>query len=202
MTAEGDASRPRVILGLGNPGVRYSATRHNVGFRVVEELARRLDLRLEPGECNALVAEHEGLLLVAPQTYMNRSGYCSRCLAERRLLVPKDFLVVYDEVHLPLGALRLRGKGSPAGHRGMESVIENFGSAEVPRLRLGVASGEVAGENLVDFVLGDFAPEEAKAVEEMVVVAADACELWALEGVQAAMQRFNRSAPLEDVASA
>jgi PTH1 family peptidyl-tRNA hydrolase len=195
VTTEGDAPRPRVILGLGNPGARYAATRHNVGFRVVEELARRFALRLEPGECNALMAEREELLLVAPQTYMNRSGYCARCLAERRELVPKDFLVVYDEVHLPLGALRLRGKGSPAGHRGMESVIENFGSAEVPRLRLGVAAGEVAGEDLVDFVLGDFLPEESSAVDEMVALAADACQLWAHEGVEAAMQRFNRSAP-------
>lgn len=193
MAEEGDLRR-RILLGLGNPGARYAATRHNVGFRVIEELARRRRIRLEPGECHAVVGGDEELLLAAPQTFMNRSGFAARCLRERHGTAPEDFLVIYDEIHLPLGKLRLRRGGSPAGHRGMESVIENLGTDEVPRLRLGV-SGEdgppEGGDELVDYVLSPFAGDQAAAVEEMVHRAADACETWAREGAEAAMQRFN-----------
>lgn len=188
----------RLILGLGNPGEEYRDTRHNVGFRVVEELARRWRLPADRLECNALIGrgtdEGEDVLLVKPQTYMNRSGYAARCLAERHGLDPAALLVVYDEVNLPLGKLRVRRSGSPAGHRGLESVIENLRTAEVPRLRLGVAPGEgrpEGGEDLVEFVLSPFAPEERDAAEEMIRRAADACEAWVREGVEAAMARFN-----------
>lgn len=190
---------PRIILGLGNPGARYADTRHNVGFRVVEELAGRRRVELDRQECNALVGWDEDLALAAPQTYMNRSGYSARCFMERWELEPDDFLVVYDEVHLPLGGLRLRPGGSPGGHRGMESVVENLGSDRVPRLRLGIAGdhGPADGEGLVDFVLEPFAAAEVEIVEEMIRRAADACELWAREGTEAAMQRFNRRRPAE-----
>ncbi len=199
----------RLIVGLGNPGEEYLATRHNVGFRVVEELARRWAIPFDRQECNALAAlraappmegtaegapEGDGVLLVKPQTYMNRSGWAARCLAERHALDPSAVLVVYDEVNLPLGKLRLRRAGSPAGHRGLESVIENLRSAEVPRLRLGVApeGGKPAGgEELVDFVLSPFAAGEREAVAEMIGRAADACEAWLRDGVDAAMGRFN-----------
>ena len=199
----------RLILGLGNPGEEYLATRHNVGFRVVEELARRWAIPFDRQECNALAAlraaapieggveaaaEADDVLLVKPQTYMNRSGWAVRCLAERHGLQAAAVLVVYDEVNLPLGKLRLRRAGSPAGHRGLESVIENLRSAEVPRLRLGVApeAGKPAGgEELVDFVLSPFAAEEREAVEEMIRRGADACEAWVRDGAEAAMGRFN-----------
>jgi PTH1 family peptidyl-tRNA hydrolase len=187
----------RLILGLGNPGEPYRDTRHNVGFRVVEELARRWEAPLDRSECNSLVGLRpggEGVLLVQPQTYMNRSGWAARCFAERHELDPAAVLVVYDEVNLPLGKLRLRRGGSPAGHRGLESVIENLRSAEVPRLRLGVApeAGKPAGgEELVEFVLSPFLPGEREAVEEMIRRAADACEAWLAEGIEAAMGRFN-----------
>ncbi len=189
----GRGAAKRCVLGLGNPGERYAVTRHNVGFRVVEELARRRGMTLAGRECNALVAGGEGLALAAPQTYMNRSGYAARCLSERRGLPAEDFLVVYDEIHLPLGTLRLRRRGSPGGHRGMESVLENLGTDRVPRLRLGVA-GEVGtpdGADLVEFVLEPFAGDELERVEAMIRRAADACEAWAEDGVEAAMQRFN-----------
>ena len=128
----------RLILGLGNPGEPYRDTRHNVGFRVVEELARRWEIPLDGSECNSLVgrfvfkgtAGEDPVLLVKPRTYMNRSGWAARCFAERHGLDPAAVLVVYDEVNLPLGKLRLRRAGSPAGHRGLESVIENLRSAE------------------------------------------------------------------------
>ena len=190
----------RLILGLGNPGEEYRDTRHNVGFRVVEELARRWETPIDRLDCNSLTgrslleeAGEGGVLLARPQTYMNRSGYAARCFAERYGIDPAAVLVVYDEVNLPLGKIRLRRSGSPAGHRGLESVIENLRTAEVPRLRLGVAAGEgrPTGEELVEFVLSPFAAEEREAVEEMVRRAADACEAWVREGIEAAMQTFN-----------
>jgi peptidyl-tRNA hydrolase, PTH1 family len=187
-----------LILGLGNPGETYRETRHNVGFLVVEELARRWRLRADRLECNSLVGEHRldgaEVILARPQTYMNRSGYAARCLAELRGLEPSSVLVVYDEVQLPLGRLRLRRSGSPAGHRGMESVLENLRTGEVPRLRLGVApeAGPPAGEELVDFVLAPFEAGEGEAAQEMVRRAADACEAWLREGIEPAMARFNR----------
>ena len=138
-----------------------------------------------------------------PQTFMNRSGFALRCLAERLQLESGAFLVVYDEVHLPLGTLRLRPKGSPAGHRGLESVLENLGTDEVPRLRLGVGTvdGPPDGADLVDYVLSDFDADEHETVELMISRAADACETWAAEGSEAAMQRFNGPPPTSDSTS-
>jgi PTH1 family peptidyl-tRNA hydrolase len=182
-----------LVVGLGNPGDRYAGTRHNVGFRVVDELARRRGVRLVAGECNCVLACAGGVLLVQPQTYMNRSGYAARCLAERHDVPPQRVLVVLDEVALPLGKLRLRGSGSPGGHRGLESVLESLQSGEVPRLRLGVMAGEATppGQDLADFVLAPFAAGEREAVEAMVLRAADACEAWIADGVERAASRFN-----------
>jgi PTH1 family peptidyl-tRNA hydrolase len=186
-----------LVLGLGNPGPEYADTRHNVGFRVVAELARRRGLSLDRLECNALLATDEApeLLLAQPQTYMNRSGFAARCLLERHQLEPAAILVVYDEINLPLGKLRLRKAGSPAGHRGIESVIESLRTDAVPRLRLGVApeTGAPAGEDLVGFVLAPFAAEEREALAAMILRAADACETWLREGIDTAMNRFNGS---------
>lgn len=182
-----------LIVGLGNPGPEYQDTRHNVGFLVVEELARRWRLALGGHECSSRLARGDGPWLAAPQTYMNRSGYAVRCLAERYELAPARVLVVLDEVALPLGALRLRPAGSPGGHRGLESVLESLQSDQVPRLRLGVRQGEQPprGEQLVDFVLTPFAAEEREELAAMVKRAADACESWLAEGLERTMSRFN-----------
>ncbi|HEX2644707.1 MAG TPA: aminoacyl-tRNA hydrolase [Thermoanaerobaculia bacterium] len=200
---------PKLILGLGNPGETYRETRHNVGFKVVEELARRWRLGLDLLECNSFVARPAGSAdstasadpedgetawLALPQTYMNRSGYAARCLVERFGFEPEAILVVYDEVNLPLGRLRLRKSGSPAGHRGLESILENLRTDQIPRLRLGVAGpdGPPPGPGLPDFVLAPFEEAERETVGEMVARAADACEAWLREGADAAMNRFNR----------
>ena len=183
----------RLILGLGNPGERYRDTRHNAGFLVVEELTRRWGVRLDRRECNAFVGQDQATLLALPQTYMNRSGWAARCLLEAHGLDPEGVLVVYDEVALPLGKLRLRKSGSPAGHRGLESVIENLRTDQVPRLRLGVSPEDEAprGEDLVEFVLAPFPPEQRETVDAMVKRAADACEVWLKDGADLAMSRFN-----------
>jgi PTH1 family peptidyl-tRNA hydrolase len=203
-----------LILGLGNPGETYRDTRHNVGFRVVDELARRWSARLDRHECNALVAastfpgpestaemaeiteiaETTQVLLAQPQTYMNRSGFTARCLAEVHGLDPAAMLVVYDEINLPLGKLRMRRSGSPAGHRGLESILESLQTDQVPRLRLGVApegGPPLGGDDLVEFVLAPFPPAERETVDAMIVRAADACEAWLRHGADAAMSRFN-----------
>lgn len=192
-----------MVVGLGNPGEEYRDTRHNLGFRVVETLARRLGVPMTEVECNSRVGrsgsdgaggnEAAGVVLVMPQTYMNRSGYALRCLVEKHGYEPADTLVVYDEVALPLGRLRMRPGGSPAGHRGLESVVENLRTAEVPRLRLGCAGedGAPPGDELVDYVLSPFGADETETVEEMIERAANACEAWIADGIEAAMNRYN-----------
>jgi PTH1 family peptidyl-tRNA hydrolase len=183
------------VLGLGNPGAEYAPTRHNVGFRVVEEVARRAGVRLARGECNALVATVGGATLALPQTFMNRSGYTARCLMERHGFTPPSVLVVLDEIALPLGRLRFRPSGSPGGHRGLESILESLQSDAVARLRLGVREGDapVTGEGLADYVLSPFSPAAEEQVVEMVARGADACECWLREGIDRAMARFNGS---------
>ena len=182
----------RLLLGLGNPGERYRETRHNAGFRVLEEVAKRRGAAFGREQCRSLVAQDGSLLLALPQTYMNRSGYAARCLVELHELPAENVLVVYDELALPLGKIRLRPKGGPAGHRGVESVLENLRTDHVQRLRIGIApEAELAAEEVVDFVLSPFGADELEVVEEVVARAADACEVWLTDGIEAAMNQFN-----------
>jgi PTH1 family peptidyl-tRNA hydrolase len=186
-------ARRWLILGLGNPGECYRRTRHNLGFRVVEAVARRREIRVDTLECNSLVGGDSEVMLAVPQTYMNRSGYAARCLVERYGFDASSILVVYDDVHLPLGALRLRTAGSPGGHRGMESILENLRTDAVPRLRMGISEVEcpTEGEELVEFVLSPFSDQHQELVEEMILRARDACQTWLEEGAEVAMNRFN-----------
>lgn len=142
-------------------------------------------------ECNALVSSGDPIL-VQPQTYMNRSGYAARCLVERHASSPEACLVIFDDVNLLLGRLRFRVNGSPGGHRGMESVVNNLRSQEVPRLRLGVGGEDApTGEELSDYVLEPFRADEREEVESMIDRAADACEAWLAEEPDQVMNRFN-----------
>jgi len=189
--ADSARSPRRLVLGLGNPGERYRGTRHNLGFRVVRELAGRLDAALDRLECAALIGNKDPLLAM-PQTYMNRSGYAARCLAERYEIEPQNLLVVFDDVELPLGRLRLRRGGGPGGHRGIESVIRNLKTEEVPRLRLGIRPDtDSTPDDLVDFVLEPFRAEEQPAVEAVIDRAAEACQAWLELDIETAMNRFN-----------
>ncbi|MFQ5527518.1 MAG: aminoacyl-tRNA hydrolase [Thermoanaerobaculia bacterium] len=183
---------PALIVGLGNPGDRYRSARHNLGYLVLDELARRWRIGERRLECNALVSESERAVLSWPQTFMNRSGYAVRCLVERHGFSPERTLVVYDDVALPLGRLRLRGSGGPGGHRGMESVIRNLHTDEIPRLRLGILpERDLDDDALSDFVLAPFEPDEAETAGSLAGRAADACESWLDVGLDITMNRFN-----------
>jgi PTH1 family peptidyl-tRNA hydrolase len=187
----------RLIVGLGNPGAEYAGTRHNAGFRVVEELASRRGLSTVREECGAALAGPAAgdppFLLAKPQTYMNRSGYSVRCLAERYDVAPAHILVVFDDVSLPLGRLRLRGEGGPGGHRGMESVVENLRTPAIARLRLGVLPATGADDigDLAEFVLQPFAADENEAAAAMIRSAADAVLCWSSRGLDVAMNLYN-----------
>lgn len=185
----------RLVLGLGNPGTEYEGTRHNRGREVVEELARRRGVVLRLGHCQTRFALDDELVLASPETFMNRSGYAARCLVEHYGLDPARLLVVFDDVYLPLGALRLRTSGGAGGQKGMASVLECLRTQDIARLRLGVAPLEPATApdlDRVEFVLARFAPSEQAAADEQIARAAEACESWLAEGAAAAMNRFNR----------
>lgn len=193
MVGSSQSGEVRLILGLGNPGERYRDSRHNRGREVVEELAVRRHLELEVEECGCRIAVDSSLILAIPETFMNRSGFAARCLLETRNLRPKQMMAVYDDVALPLGALRLRVKGGPGGQKGMASLIENLRTEEIPRLRLGIAPATDAGPDseLSDFVLSGFGADEIETAAAQIQRAADACETWVREGAEVTMNQFN-----------
>lgn len=191
----------RLILGLGNPGERYRSTRHNRGRDVVRELSRRRGWVLSEERCGSLLAHDESLLLAVPEIFMNRSGLAARCLMETERLEPRQILVVYDDVSLPIGSLRLRARGGPGGQKGMASVIENLQTDRIARLRLGIlpaAGKQLPAGDLSDFVLAPFEDAEKCLAEIQIARAADACELWLREGVAATMNAFNSTLRSEE----
>ena len=183
-----------VVIGLGNPGWRYRRTRHNIGFRVVEEVARRRRARFRRSFRMAVrVArlEHAGreVLLVEPQTYMNRSGLAVRAVMAEFDRGIEDLLVVVDDVSLPLGRLRVRREGSDGGHNGLRSIVEALGSTAFARVRVGV--GGAAARDLVDYVLGKFKRPERALATKAIGAAADAVAMILGEGIEPAMNAFN-----------
>ena len=189
----------KLIVGLGNPGDRYRGTRHNVGWEVLAELARRHAPGAKPEanfEAETLRCEIGGgpALLVSPLTYMNLSGRSVAAALRFHKLTPADALVVCDDPNLPPGRLRLRGKGSHGGQNGLRDVIEKLGTDEYPRLRVGV--GRPPGKmDAAAYVLARFADDERPEIDLAVQDAADACERWAADGLQAAMNLANAPPP-------
>ena len=183
----------KAIVGLGNPGREYAGTRHNIGFDVVDAVARRWGVQLKPWRsvANVVTVSLRGAVLVEPQTFMNLSGDAVSRIAAFHKLTPADVLVVVDEVQLPLGRLRVRRSGSAGGHNGLKSIIQHLG-VEFPRLRIGVGRGDQT-RDLADHVLSRFGRDEREAVEDAVTRAADAVELFVEQDVEAAMSRFNQS---------
>jgi peptidyl-tRNA hydrolase, PTH1 family len=182
----------RLIAGLGNPGMEYTGTRHNIGFEVVDRLATDWGLVWQREKSwHVLWAKGANALLVKPTSYMNRSGEPLRAIAQFYKISPAEMLVVLDDMALPLGRLRLRPDGGTAGHNGLESVIVQFGTEEIPRLRVGI--GAAPREGSVDYVLGRFFEEERPLVDETIARATEAVK-WAIDkGVLSAMNQFNKN---------
>jgi PTH1 family peptidyl-tRNA hydrolase len=187
----------RIIVGLGNPGPHYAATRHNVGFMVVDQLAAQ-DTRgrwvdQDHSQAAQVVLAGQELLLVKPQTYMNRSGAAVAAFRQRLGFAPEEVLVLLDDFLLDFGRLRLRRSGSDGGHNGLASILEHLGTPLVPRLRLGIGAPR-AGEDPIDYVLGPFGASEQ--VAGLVERGCQAVETCAREGIDKAMNQFNGLAAL------
>ena len=179
----------RLIVGLGNPGREYERTRHNVGFMVLDKLAARsrASWRVEK-EWKAEVAGCDGVVCCKPTSYMNLSGKPVSAVAHFYKVTPAQTLIVYDDLALPLGKLRFRPEGSAGGHNGMQSVIDQLGTREVPRLRIGIGA---SGGGMISHVLGRFTAEELPELEDALDRAVAAIEIAQNRGLQAAMNHFN-----------
>ena len=184
-----------LIVGLGNPGGQYDNTRHNAGFLVADELARRGGFSIQRARFKALTAAAElggqGVLVMKPTTYMNLSGEAVGEAARFYKLTPDRVLVVSDDVDLPLGKLRLRAGGSAGGHNGLKSVIQHLGTDQFPRLKVGVGGKPHPDYDMADWVLSKFQGEDKKLMDDTVKRAADAVECLLKDGPQKAMNRFN-----------
>ena len=186
----------KLVVGLGNPGQKYKNTRHNIGFDVVAELARRNfadapRLKYDAEYCEVRIGD-EKTLLVAPQTFMNLSGRSVRQYVDFFQLEFESLVVVCDDMNLDCGQLRWRGKGSAGGQNGLKDIIRHLSSQDYPRLRVGI--GRPPGRmQAADFVLSKFRDEEKDAVQHAIVTAADSIELWIKDGLAAAMNKYNVS---------
>jgi PTH1 family peptidyl-tRNA hydrolase len=182
-----------MVVGLGNPGERYAMTRHNLGFRVIDELVGRSVPSPPNLQDEALVyslkANDEDLLLVKPLTYMNASGRAVKRLLDRYGFTPQQMLVIFDDVNLDLGVLRIRARGSDGGHNGVRSIIESLETRDFPRLRIGI--GKPDDGDLIDYVLGQITPQEEEILIEAINCAADAVLFMCSHSIEQAMSRFN-----------
>ena len=194
-----------LVVGLGNPGDRYVGTRHNVGFEVLDALVRRLASdpsrppRIDRLDCRALTGRVRigdvPVLLAKPQTYMNLSGESVKGLLVKHAVPRERMLVVSDDVALPVGRLRIRSSGSSGGQKGLQNVIDCLGADDVPRLRVGIAGDHFRpGEDKADYVLERFSKAERTALAPVLDTACEAIETFVREGIDAAMNRFNRPA--------
>lgn len=193
----------KLVVGLGNPGPRYAATRHNIGFRIVERFGGQHRIGLEERRYGArfgvgCIAGID-IALLEPQTYMNRSGSCVREALEGlgRVDLGQDLLLVYDDVDLPFGRLRIRTSGGAGGHRGLADVIDRTGRRDLPRLRFGVGRPP-PGFSTTEYVLEPFSADEEKALDERIAQAVEAVGAVVLRGVEFAMNRYNAVGSVED----
>ena len=188
----------KLIVGLGNPGIEYQFTPHNLGFLAIDRLAGDLDVDVRNRQCRALTARARigsvEVLLAKPETFMNLSGLAvGELLVKHEIRPEQDLIVIYDELDLPLGTLRIRLRGSSAGHNGMESILGALGTDEFLRIRLGIAPDRKIADG-VKFVLTPFRKAQRKVVDEVLDNAAEAVGVILKEGPAAAMNRFNRKA--------
>jgi PTH1 family peptidyl-tRNA hydrolase len=192
----------KLIVGLGNPGIEYQFTPHNLGFLAIDRIAQQCGVEVRNRQCRALTARavigSEPVLLAKPETFMNLSGISVRELVAKHELRPEaDLIVIYDELDLPLGMIRIRQRGSSAGHNGMESLIGALGTQEFLRIRLGIAPDRKISDG-VKYVLTPFRKKQLNVVDEILDTAAEAVNVILKEGPAAAMNRFNRKNEIDE----
>lgn len=184
----------KVIIGLGNPGKKYEDTRHNAGFMAIDKISDKWGIPVTQNKFRALVGEGriegEKVLLVKPQTYMNLSGESVAEVLKFYKLIPDDLVVIYDDLDLPTGQLRLREKGSAGGHNGIKSMIQHLGTQEFKRIKVGISRPE-PGRSVSDYVLNTFPVAERADIQEAVGLAADACAMWTRESFLKVMNHYN-----------
>jgi len=183
-----------LVVGLGNPGPEYEDTRHNLGFKVIDELARKHGLSALKSKFNSFIGEvkvqQRKIILAQPQTFMNNSGPAVRGMMDWYKLLPSHLILIYDDVDLELGQLRLRDRGNAGGHHGVESVIESTGTTEFIRIRLGIGRESMSGD-VSDYVLQKIPSSQREILDQTVIAAAEAIEAVIADGPVAAMNKFN-----------
>jgi len=190
----------KLIVGLGNPGDEYRDTRHNVGFMVVDTIARRHSLGWRHRDQMSFAKNFGSgeFVLAKPQTFMNLSGFAVAEFARYHNVACGDLLVVVDEVDLPLGRIRARARGSAGTHNGMKSIVQRLGTTDFPRLRVGIGRGD-RRRDLADYILARFEPAERVELEDVITRAADAAEMFAVEGIEKVMNEYNPDTTGPDV---
>jgi len=190
----------KLIVGLGNPGKTYAHNRHNAGFRCLNYFARLHSIRFNHRQCRARVGigevKGEKLLLAKPRTFVNLSGDPMACLVHKHDIPLSDLLVIYDDLDLPLGKIRLRQGGGSGGHKGMNSIISALGSEDFPRIRVGIGRPQAEAQSIsedaiVRYVLSDFSPQEEAIIKPVIAKVSEAIDCFITEGIEAAMSKFN-----------
>jgi PTH1 family peptidyl-tRNA hydrolase len=190
----------KLIVGLGNPGRIYAHNRHNVGFRCLNYFARLYSIRFDHRQCRARMGigkkRSEQLLLAKPGTYMNLSGESVACLVHKHQITLNDLLVIYDDLDLPLGKIRLRQSGGSGGHKGMNSIISAVGGEAFSRIRVGIGRPDAGEQSMsedavITYVLSDFSPQEEAAIKPVIARVAEAIHCFLTQGIEAAMSKFN-----------
>ncbi len=190
----------KLIVGLGNPGRIYAHNRHNAGFRCLNYFARLHSIRFDHRQCRARIGNGkisgEQLLLAKPGTFMNLSGGPVACLVRRHKIALNNLMIIYDDMDLPLGKIRLRQSGSSGGHRGMNSIISTLGSDAFSRIRVGIGRPQLGEQSMsedavVNYVLSDFSPGEESIIKPVITRVAEAIDFFITDGIEAAMSKFN-----------
>jgi PTH1 family peptidyl-tRNA hydrolase len=190
----------KLIVGLGNPGKTYTRNRHNIGFQCLNYFARLHSIPFDHRQCGAKAGigkvRGEKLLLAEPRTFVNLSGKSLACLMHKHNILLSDLLVIYDDLDLPLGKIRLRQSGSSGGHKGMNSIISALGSEGFSRIRVGISRPQVEGQSLsedaiVSYVLSNFTLQEEAIIKPAIAKVAEAIDCFLTEGIKAAMNKFN-----------
>lgn len=187
-----------VVVGLGNPGKRYKDTRHNIGFNVIDLLGQRNKINLNKTKFQSIYGEGfirgNKVILMKPQTYMNNSGISVREIYDFHKLDIKNIIVIVDDIDIEFASIRIRGKGSAGSHNGLKSIIKHLGSKEFPRIKVGIGEKRHPSQNLADFVLSKFSQEEIIDINNSIEIAAEATEFIIKDGINKAMNQFNRKA--------